>query len=1001
MKLSGFKSAFTAAVSALMITSSIPFTANAFDQQQIGNIDGYDYEMWNQNAVGDIEFEPKAGSYTCSWRNIQNFIATMGKLYGKSVKTCKELENVSFSYDLELNSQGNTIFGAYGWTKNPLVEYYIIDGWGNWRPPGNLDIKKHGTAVVNNNEYEVYSRYRYNQPNIEGISTFLQYWSVRTENASANNQNNTVKGSIDIAKHFASWEQLGLDTSGSLYEAVFSIEGYRSDGSAELKSLKMGNGKDDTPVEAYDVNHHRATPLTPDPDGYYIKSDFNDNTGDWEADDNELINISHVGYNNTNGMLVHSSYAPWTGAKLRIGSRTLIPGETYSIGTMVMQNTASSTDFSLQLEYIDPDGKFQYITIAETKGRKGEWTELSNPFFTLDIPEGSTDMSVIISSVDNVFDFYIDNAYVAKEGVPSFVPIIRSPDEHMIGEFGGYKFELWNKDRQGEAEMQPDDHSFTCSWSGIDNFIARMGKHFAEGKDHTAYDDIVLDYDVDYSPNGNSYLSVYGWTQNPLVEYYIVEGWGSWAPPGSGGEKRGSVSLNGNKYDIYRVTRYNQPTIEGTSTFHQYWSVRQTSGSQNGITNHMKGSVDVSKHFKAWESAGLDMSGSLYDVTLSIEGFQSDGYANVKKIDISYYEEDPDLIIPPDDGINYFKSDFESNCDGWLSRGIATIDRDSRNYYSGNYSLRVSERSSYWNGFIKELDPNIFKPGKTYSFSTAVLQKSDRAIKIQLALQQGIGENMSYTDIATVKVESGVWTKLENTDFTIPKNSDELYLCVFTTEDEYEICDLYIDSVNASVQGTKSTVITGLGVTSPSHPFTDTSVTGDINGDGTLNIADMVLLKKWLLGSSNLDLKNWKAADLNNDDKLDIFDLCQMRKALIQNTGTPVSLNIRVTGGYMGVNQRWKIYEDNGKFFLNFEIPDDYIDVEPITTEITEEEYREIMSQNYERDEPAGIPANDEFHYRTIITYKDGKEKATNAYMYDIVAMLKKLLGQYNDNVLL
>ncbi len=995
VKLFGFKKVFSAAVSALMITSSIPFTAYSADKQLRGNIGGYDYEMWNQDSVGDIEFEADAGSFTCSWRNIQNFIVSMGKIYNNPIKTYKELENVSFSYDLDLNSKGNTYFGAYGWTRNPLVEYYIIDGWGDWRPPGYSDTRKYGTAVVNKNEYDVYSRYRYNQPSIEGTKTFLQYWSVRKESASANNQNNNIKGRIDVAKHFASWEKLGLDTSGTLYETFFYIEGYHSDGNAELKSLIMGNGKDSTPVEVYGLGQQKDPPLTPDTDGYYIKNEFSDDTENWEPFEKESLNISSVGYNNTNGMLVHSDYAPWAGAKLKIGSGTLIPGKTYSIGTMVMQDSVSSSDFSLRLEYIDPDGKYQYITIAETSGRKGEWTKLSNAFFTLDIPEGSTDMSVIISSVDKVFDFYVDNAYVGEEGAPSFVPSPYDSDEHIIGEINGYRCEFWNKNKQGKAEMQPGDHSFTCSWSGIDNFIARMGKHFSKEKNYKAYGDIVLYYDVDYSPNGNSYLSVYGWTQSPLAEYYIVEGWGSWAPPGNGGEKKGSVSLNGNRYDLYKVTRYNQPTIYGSSTFQQYWSVRQTSGSKDGTTNHMKGSVDVSKHFQAWENTGLDMSGSLYDVTLSIEGFQSDGYADVKKIDIVYTEKNPDPIIPE---VNYFKSDFESDNDDWYSRGTAAVSLDPYNYYSGKNSLKVSERSDCQHGFVRALDPSIFKPGKTYSFSTGVLQKSGKPVKIQLALQQGEGENMSYTNIATVKAESGVWTKLENTEFTIPEGSDELYLCVSTTEDDYELCDFYIDSANGSSQGTKSTVITGLGKISEDLP--KETVIGDINGDGALNIADMLLLKKWLLGSYNLELKNWKAADLNNDDKLDIFDLCQIRDALIKNTGIPVSVSIRETGGYMGVNRLWKIYKDNGKFILYYDTPDDYIDTEPIITEITEEEYREILIQNYERNTPPA-PVMDGFYYKTVITYSDGTEKTTNSDMYDVVLKIKKLFEQYHDTILI
>ena len=35
--------------------------------------------------------------------------------------------------------------------------------------------------------------------------------------------------------------------------------------------------------------------------------------------------------------------------------------------------------------------------------------------------------------------------------------------------------------------------------------------------------------------------------------------------------------------------------------------------------------------------------------------------------------------------------------------------------------------------------------------------------------------------------------------------------------------------------------------------------TGDVNNDGEFNVADVVMLQKWLLAVPNVELKNWKA----------------------------------------------------------------------------------------------------------------------------------------------
>ena len=61
---------------------------------------------------------------------------------------------------------------------------------------------------------------------------------------------------------------------------------------------------------------------------------------------------------------------------------------------------------------------------------------------------------------------------------------------------------------------------------------------------------------------------------------------------------------------------------------------------------------------------------------------------------------------------------------------------------------------------------------------------------------------------------------------------------------------------------------------------------GDVNMDGEFNVSDLVLLQKWLLAVPDAELKDWKAADFCEDNRLDVFDLCLMRKQLIAKTQT-------------------------------------------------------------------------------------------------------------------
>lgn len=85
-----------------------------------------------------------------------------------------------------------------------------------------------------------------------------------------------------------------------------------------------------------------------------------------------------------------------------------------------------------------------------------------------------------------------------------------------------------------------------------------------------------------------------------------------------------------------------------------------------------------------------------------------------------------------------------------------------------------------------------------------------------------------------------------------------------------------------------SAIIYGLSAVSPLTSNADNClINGDVNGDDVFNVSDVVAFQKWLLAETNA-LDNGKSADFNEDDMLDVFDLCLMKKSLIQSLKMPV-----------------------------------------------------------------------------------------------------------------
>jgi endo-1,4-beta-xylanase len=80
---------------------------------------------------------------------------------------------------------------------------------------------------------------------------------------------------------------------------------------------------------------------------------------------------------------------------------------------------------------------------------------------------------------------------------------------------------------------------------------------------------------------------------------------------------KGNFTIDGEgTFTVYTSQRVNKPSIEGTRTFMQYWSVR--------TEKRVGGTISTQKHFNEWKKYNMNLGNHDY-VVLAVEGYTATG----------------------------------------------------------------------------------------------------------------------------------------------------------------------------------------------------------------------------------------------------------------------------------------------------------------------------------------------------------------------------------------
>lgn len=227
------KHALTALVCSAALGAST-VSAQTLSSNSTGTNNGFYYTFWKDSGSASMTLGA-GGRYTSQWtNNTNNWVGGKGWNPGNSTRT------ISYSGNYGVSNSQNSYLALYGWTRSPLIEYYVIESYGSYNPASCSGGTDYGSFQSDGATYNVRRCQRVQQPSIDGTQTFYQYFSVRNPKKGFGQ----ISGTITFANHAAFWASKGLNLGNHNYQ-VLATEGYQSVGSSDI-TVSEGPGPNPT-----------------------------------------------------------------------------------------------------------------------------------------------------------------------------------------------------------------------------------------------------------------------------------------------------------------------------------------------------------------------------------------------------------------------------------------------------------------------------------------------------------------------------------------------------------------------------------------------------------------------------------------------------------------------------------------------------------------------------------------------------------------------------------